>query len=168
MGDVMERPRTSAPRTDGVSANDLARGMILLRASNMNVMRLQLAVERHDRKSAMAAMDDLVGIDRELDRFIGSMPGAAADYAAVSDELDRHKQSVVSERVVMARGKVGPAVAPVPDVVPLDLETADIVDEEGWHAEPDTPSIWPKVAIGLVVATVFAFILFVALGGLSS
>ena len=92
---------------------DLARGLTFLRASNMEVMRLQLAMEREDRRGVMAAIDELVGLDRELARFIETIPDPELDE--IGREIDARKHELMEQRVVLARGKLGPALRPVPD-----------------------------------------------------
>lgn len=104
-----------------VAAADLAQGLSFLRASNLQVMRLQVASERQDRRGVMAAIDELVALDRELGRFIDSIPGAARPIVVVSP------RDVMEQRLILSRGKIGPAFdgprrptaveapAPVPD-----------------------------------------------------
>ncbi|MBX3561332.1 MAG: hypothetical protein KF780_05910 [Sphingomonas sp.] len=94
-------------------AADLARGLTFLRASNMQVMRLQLAMEREDRRGVMAAIDELVGLDRELARFIETIPDPELDD--IGREIDARRHDLMEQRVVLARGKLGPALRPVPD-----------------------------------------------------
>ncbi len=96
-----------------VMAADLARGLTFLRASNMQVMRLQLAMEREDRRGVMAALDELVGLDRELARFIEAIPDPELDD--IGREIEAQKHDLMEQRVVLARGKLGPALRPVPD-----------------------------------------------------
>ncbi len=101
-------------QADGaVMAADLARGLTFLRASNMQVMRLQLAMEREDRRGIMAAIDELVGLDRELARFIETIPDPELD--GIGREIEAQKHDLMEQRVVLARGKLGPALRPVPD-----------------------------------------------------
>lgn len=101
-------------QADGaVMAADLARGLTFLRASNMQVMRLQLAMEREDRRGVMAAIDELVGLDRELARFIETIPDPELDD--IGREIEAQKHDLMEQRVVLARGKLGPALRPVPD-----------------------------------------------------
>ena len=94
-----------------VSEADLARGMLLLRASNMNVVRLQLAMERRDRRLAMEALDGLVALDGELSGLIGDMPPPGAEYSALARRLDDQKVALASEKLVFAAGRAGPALA---------------------------------------------------------
>lgn len=114
----------SRPASEG----DLARGMLLLRASNMNVMRLQLAMERSDRRLAMEALDGLVALDNELKGFIEDMPPADNALSEMTRRLDAQKAVLASEKLIFAAGRSGPSLARPKDVAP----PAPI-------AEPDAP-----------------------------
>ena len=88
----------------------LARGLSYLRASNRQVMRLHLAMEQQDRRGVMAAIDELVGLDRELARFVESVPDPA--LASIGREIEAQKRDVMEQRMVLARGKIGPSLVP--------------------------------------------------------
>lgn len=159
-----------------VMAADLARGLTFLRASNMQVMRLQLATEQHDRRGMMAAIDELVGLDRELGRFIDSIPDCA--LATVARELDAQKRDVMAQRTILARGKSGPSLNPVPEpevaaeLPELVLETpasspASWHEADAWEDEPEAPARrwrWLVAAV-LVVGAALAF--FAVINGVS-
>lgn len=91
-----------------VSGSDLARGLMLLRASNMNVVRLQLAMERRDRRLAMEAVDDLVALDREIGGFVSAMPQARSHFGDLSREIEGQRTAIAAEKLVLAGGKSGP------------------------------------------------------------
>lgn len=133
-------------RGEGRVPADMGRALACVRASNMQVMRLQLAAERQDRRGVMAAIDELVDIDRELERLIGPAP-----------DIADQRREMMAERVVLARGKLGPALAPVP----LDLppEFAEPEDEAPPRAR------WPWVAGLVAVCTTAAVGAWLALGG---
>ena len=158
----------SRPASEG----DLARGMLLLRASNMNVMRLQLAMERSDRRLAMEALDGLVALDGELKGFIEDMPPADEALTEMARRLDAQKAVLASEKLVFAAGRSGPSLARPKDIAP----PAPV-------AEPDAPrtlSLEPEwVPAHLVeeedeagggrgVAWVAAALLFLILGGVAA
>lgn len=106
------------------SVTDLARGLMLLRASNMNVIRLQLAMERSDRRTAMEALDGLVALDREIGGFIGEPPDP--ELSAMARRLDGQKTVIASEKLIFAAGKRGPTIAPgnrvPPPAAPAEVE----------------------------------------------
>jgi hypothetical protein len=118
------------------SATDLARSLMLLRASNMNVIRLQLAMERSDRRTAMEALDDLVALDREIGGFIGDPPDP--ELSEMARHLDSQKTVIASEKLVFAAGKRGPAIAPgsqiTPPAMPAEIEPGP--EEIAAYADP--------------------------------
>lgn len=153
--EVRESPGGEA----AIGAAELARGLSYLRASNLQVMRLQLAAEQHDRRGVMAAIDELVGLDRELGRFIDAMP-AQVDAGA---EIEAQKREVMAGRLMLARGKVGPALAPeaVPDAAPAEPEL--ILDQPVWEEdwlEPEPARRWPWMIGAVLVVAALAIFLF--------
>lgn len=94
-----------------VSGTDLAKGLLLLRASNMNVIRLQLAMERSDRRIAMEALDGLVALDREIRGFMEEMPPPDPEFSAMARRIDDQKMAIASEKLIFAAGRRGPAIA---------------------------------------------------------
>lgn len=105
---LRDEVREPAGGGTAIGAAELARGLCYLRASNLQVMRLQLAAEQHDRRGVMAAIDELVGLDRELGRFIEAIPGQGGD----AGEIEAQKREVMAGRLMLARGKIGPALTP--------------------------------------------------------
>lgn len=57
-------------------SNEFSEGLTLLRASTLKIIRLQLAIERHDRLAALAAVDDLVALDSQLQDYLDATPAA--------------------------------------------------------------------------------------------
>ena len=100
------------------SEGDLARGMLLLRASNMNVMRLQLAMERSDKRLAMEALDGLVALDGEIKGFMEDMPPTDGALDEMSRRLDAQKAVLASEKLVFAAGRAGPSLARRNEIAP--------------------------------------------------
>jgi hypothetical protein len=119
------------------SVTDLARGLMLLRASNMNVIRLQLAMERSDRRTAMEALDGLVALDREIGGFIGEPPDP--ELSAMARRLDGQKTVIASEKLIFAAGKRGPTIAPGSKVAapatPAEIEPGP--EEIAAYADPN-------------------------------
>jgi hypothetical protein len=128
----------SSDRGGHPSGADLARSMLLLRASNMNVMRLQLAMERRDRRQALEALDDLVAIDSEIRGLVEDMPinGTLGEMAR---RLDDQKAVLASEKLIFAAGKTGPALAPKAEIAPAPLPTleAEAVRSLKLPSQPD-------------------------------
>src|SRR5207248_11292795 len=67
------RVRDTAPAVGG---DELAEGLMLVRASTLKMIRLQLAIERRDRRVALAEVDDLLALDRRLQDYLGDVPAA--------------------------------------------------------------------------------------------
>lgn len=138
-------------------AIDLGHALAFLRASNMQVMRLQLAAERQDRRGVMAAIDELVGIDRELERLIGPIP-----------DIAEQRHELLAERLVLARGKIGPAIAPAPEAgasEPLPIQFA--AEPEPYLLVDEVPPArrWPWVVAAFLVLLAGAAVAFWMLGG---
>ena len=139
-----------------VSSGELARGLMLLRASNMNVIRLQLAMEHRDRRQAMEALDGLVALDGEIRDFIGDIPPHDAASAALARSIDAQKSAIASEKFMLAAGKSGPAIAPQP--VPAAPEVPDFIGE----AVPDEVVPAPRYRRAALAVILF-FLLAIAL-----
>ena len=68
--DSPARTRETAPQ---IASEELAEGLMLVRASTLKMIRLQLAMERRDRRVALEEVDDLLAIDRRLQEHIGDL-----------------------------------------------------------------------------------------------
>ena len=130
-------PDLPLPPTAG---EELAEGIMLLRASTLKVIRLQLAIERQDRRVALEAMDDLVALDDELQKCLAGMP-APVDLAGLQDalaversSLDREKLGLAAE-VISGRSRTEPAIAlpAEPEPYPLKAEPAVSALSYDWH-----------------------------------
>lgn len=83
------------------TSEELAEGLMLLRASTLKVIRLQLAIERQDRRVALEAMDDLVALDDELQKCLAGMP-APLELADLQDALASERSSLDREKLGLA------------------------------------------------------------------
>jgi hypothetical protein len=153
------------------AGEELAEGLMLLRASTLKVIRLQLAIERQDRRVALEAMDDLVALDDELQKCLASMP-APVDLSGLQDALamerstlDREKLGLAAE-VISARSRAEPdRLLPEADPLPLEAEPAVPALSYDWqrfHYEDDEPAsskrawLWAGAVILLLSALVAA------------
>jgi hypothetical protein len=137
---------TGEPASLPVSRQELARSMTLLRASNLSVVRLQLAMERQDKRQAMEALDGLVALDGEIRELVGAMPAEAEPLREMTRRIDDQRSAIASEKLVFAAGRRGPALArhaePAAEPAPV-LEEAAAPDaseaydalEEAWQEE---------------------------------
>ena len=105
------------------ASEELAEGLMLLRASTLKVIRLQLAIERHDRGVALQAMDDLVALDDELQKCLAGMP-APVDLAGLRDALVSERSSLDREKLGLAAEVISgrSRVESVPEPRPIEPE----------------------------------------------
>jgi hypothetical protein len=157
----------SATRDDAISSigsEELAEGLMLVRASTLKIIRLQLAMERRDRRVALEAVDDLVALDRCLEDYLTNVP-SAHDDGLFSNVLELERSALNIEKHTLAagisnRGWQVDAPEPEPTEVPEQevlaestMEDWAVYDEE--EAEPSHR--WHRAAGFLaVVAIAFA------------
>jgi len=124
--------------------DDLVEGLVLVRASTLKLARLQLALERRDRRGALEAVDDLMGFDQRLERHLASMrePHAHSvmDLAAAVERaaLNREKLALAAE--IISNGSDGhlvppeePAIAaPVVGEAPVEQLVEEPFPAEEW------------------------------------
>lgn len=126
-----------APGETAISAgsNDLAEELMLLRASTLKIIRLQLAIERHDRHVALTVLDELIALDRRLqDHLMGVHP--TGEQPMFRSELDSERAALSREKLTLAAGiyrRSSNIVAQAGAVEEADLAQAD----DGW-LEPDS------------------------------
>jgi hypothetical protein len=84
-----------------VGSHELAEGLLLVRASTLKMIRWQLAMERRDRHVALAALDDLVVLDRQLRDYLESVP-ASSDQLMFRRELDAERAALNQEKLTLA------------------------------------------------------------------
>lgn len=91
----------------------LALSLLLMRASTTGIVRLQLAMERCDRRVAIETLDELKQIDRRMGDLAESLPaeGLAAEMLA----LEAQQRALAVERLVLAAGTSGPQLRPISD-----------------------------------------------------
>ncbi len=112
--------REDAPAAVGSDA--LAEGLMLVRASTLKMIRLQLAMERTDRRVALEAVDDLVALDRRLQDYLADV--TAPELEVERAALNREKLTLAAE-VIRAEPKPPPEpqiAEPTEDWVALEEE----------------------------------------------
>ncbi len=86
-----------------VMGNDeLAEGLMIVRASTLKVIRLQLAMERNDRRVAIEAIDELIALDRRMEAYLAhvpALPDRRLEQALLLDRsaLNREKLTLAAE-----------------------------------------------------------------------
>ena len=111
--------------SDAVGSDALAQGLLLMRASAIKVVRLQLAMERRDRRAAIEAVDELMGLDRRLGEFLDDLPVANGPLTAARAEVEAQGRALAREKLTLVAGIHGPRLAPRPEWVELARPAAD-------------------------------------------
>src|SRR6202008_2977108 len=88
-----------------IGSEELAEGLMLVRASALKVVRFQLAMERQDRRVALEAVDDLVALDRRLQDYLADVP-AGAEQLLFRNALDDERAMLNREKLALASGVV--------------------------------------------------------------
>ena len=138
------------PEARPVSGQELARSMTLLRASNLSVVRLQLAMERQDKRQAMEALDGLVALDGEIRELVCAIPAEAEPLREMTRRIDDQRRAIASEKLVFAAGRRGPALAPQGELTaepaPLEGEAAahDAYEPNGPQEEETEAEVWEE------------------------
>ena len=161
--DHAAKPRDNAMPPGG---SQLAEGLMLLRASSLKLVRLQLAIERHDRSVALKAVDDLVALDRRLQNYLESVP-ATGDQLMFRRELDCERAALNEEKLTLAAEVL---LRPATTVERRPVAQADTsVADDDWlgpriqEVEPEVPRrrsrLWlavvPMLASGVAAAAYF-------------
>jgi hypothetical protein len=84
---------------DGVQA--LRTELDLTRASQLTLLRLQLALHKSDRRIAMQALDDLLDIDAEMEGLAATLTDIAAhpaSGAALSGFIEQQRAAIAAEK----------------------------------------------------------------------
>lgn len=96
----------AGPReTDGIQA--LHTGLELARASQLTMLRLQLALHRSNRRTAMQALDHLLDIDAEMEDLaatLGNSPAYLTSDAALSGFIGLQKAAIAVEKHALTGG----------------------------------------------------------------
>ncbi len=119
-----------AVSVDAPDATDHALGLQLCRAGILSMTRLQLALERGDRRRAMEAIDRLHTFDSEVEQLVDRLSGPATDarMKAIARHLSEEKMELAFEKLALASGVSGPGLVsrtPFPADLPQDAERAD-------------------------------------------
>ena len=90
---------------DGMQA--LRTGLELARASQLTMLRLQLALHKSNRRTAMEALDDFLDIDAEMEGLAATLttvPAHRADHAALSGFIGLQKAAIAVEKHALTGG----------------------------------------------------------------
>lgn len=123
-----------ADRIDDMQA--FRTGLELARASQLTMVRLQLALHKSNRRTAMQALDNLLDIDAEMEGLAATLndtPTLQADDAALFGFIGCQKEAIAAEKHALTGGDL--RFAPEPIVASLPDDDASRVDD----ADPPAP-----------------------------
>ena len=147
-----------------VGSEELAEGLMLVRASTLKIVRLQLAMERQDRRGALEVVDDLVALDRRLQNYLADVPAAAEQLLfadALEDEramLNREKLALAAE--VVRREPASPIVEAPVAIEPENIAWEDFDFTSADEGRPHRAILWFALVLAvLAVATGAAWML---------
>lgn len=86
--------------------DDLTEGLMLVRATSLKLIRLQLAMERQDRRAALETIDDLVDLDRHLQERLASL-GTTSLGAVLNSALEVERTTLNHEKLALMAGITG-------------------------------------------------------------
>ncbi len=141
----------SATRDDAtlaIGSDELAEGLMLVRASTLKIIRLQLAMERRDRRVAIEAVDDLVALDRSLEEFLTQIP-AGNDDGLFRNLLELERSALNIEKHTLAAG-ISSRNWPESDTVGGAAEPEEWAAYEEEKEDEATPQRWLRFAVMLV------------------
>lgn len=119
-------------------SNDIAEALMLLRASTLKIIRLQLAIERRDRQVALMAVDDLVTLDQRLQVHLTGIP-TTEELLALRRELDFERAALSAEKLTLAAEiRRRPTDGGEPEDPVGEPDVAEAGDD--WH-EPAVPQV---------------------------
>lgn len=143
---------TAAP----IGSDELAEGLMLVRASTLKLIRLQLAMERRDRRVALEAVDDLVELDRRLEDYLGQVPSAQLMFR---HELEAERTALNREKLTLAaeviHGRASPAEPQPKSPAEEPAAATDQWQDFEFQTEPQRRISWWLVAV-LILASAIA------------
>jgi hypothetical protein len=135
----IESAAQSRQTATSVGSDDLAQALMLLRASTLKIIRLQLAIERRDRQVALTSLDDLIMLDRRLQDYLGGIAGPG-EQLMFQGQLDAERAALSKEKLTLAAGILR---RPNISVDPQPVANADLArsGNEDWL---ETGSLQPE------------------------
>jgi len=153
------RPKT----IDGLQA--LQAGLELARASQLTMLRLQLALHRSNRRTAMQALDTLLDIDAEMEGLaatLNDVPAHPANDAALSGFIGRQRAAIAAEKHALTGGDWRDEAAPIALSAPNDWANDADLSEQSVFPDGETENDdrahggrWMRIlAVAIVVAVI--------------
>ena len=153
---IESQVRTRETAMPLIGSEELAEGLMLVRASTLKIVRLQLAMERQDRRVALEAVDDLVALDRRLQDYLADVP-VAAEQLLFRRALDDERAILNHEKLALASGVVrrDPPAPIVEAPVALEPKAASWDDFDFTPVEETHPHraiLWFALVLALLAA----------------
>jgi hypothetical protein len=126
-----QSPARAREETPAIGSEELAEGLMLVRASTLKMIRLQLAMERQDRRVALEEVDDLLAIDRRLQNYLGDVERSPffRELEAERAALNREKLTLAAE--VIRREAPPPESEPQVQERPI-ADAVEALDSDLW------------------------------------
>ncbi len=160
---------------DSFDTDALAESLMLVRASTLSVVRLQLAVQRGDRGVAAQTVDYLVDLDRHLQQLMAAMPGSG-EFGHATDALAAQRSALNREKLALAAGirtRVAADAPPPPaDSAPgetfpavrgEELPDIEIGEDVRWE-DAQQNKLWRWCFGGLLVFLAVGILVYFAVG----
>jgi hypothetical protein len=142
----------------------LRTGLELARASQLTMLRFQLALRRSNRHAAMQALDTLLDIDAEMEGLAASLDGAPAhpaNDAALSGFIGRQKAAIAAEKHALTggdwRSEAGQTALSAPDGCANDADLPEqsvFPDDESENYDRTRGRRWTCILAVAIVAAV--------------
>jgi hypothetical protein len=98
---MMQTQSPAQQREPEPGSGEVAEGLMLWRASTLRMIRLQLAMEKGDRRATLETVDDLVALDRQLQDYL-----APHVPSTVMAELEAERAALNREKLTLAAGVI--------------------------------------------------------------
>jgi hypothetical protein len=141
--------RDAAPAL--VGSDELAEGLMLVRASTLKMIRLQLAMERRDRRVALEAVDELVALDRRLEHYLADVPAPELEVERAA--LNREKLTLAAEVI---RSEPRPVEEAEPEPAPVATFEPDWQQLSFEEERPHRAAWWLAAVLLLLSAAAAA------------
>ena len=153
----IDSPATMRQSAPLVGSDELAEGLMLVRASTLKMIRLQLAMERQDRRVALEAVDDLVALDRRLQDYLADVP-ADGEQLLFRNALDAERATLNREKLSLAGGVIRR---------PAEPQVEEAASEDDWLGPRDIASDELEAPRGRrwLLALAFPIAMAIAAGG---
>lgn len=121
---------------DGMQTT-LRSGLELTRASQLTLLRLQLALHKSNRRAAMQALDNLLDIDAEMEGLaarLGGVPMHLAEEESLSGFIGLQKAAIAAEKHALTGGDLRRDARAIAVSAPDDWESGTDVPAQLLHS----------------------------------